>query len=768
LPLIPGARLGPYEVVSLIGSGGMGEVYRARDTRLDRTVAIKIMPSDRSIDPQLRMRFDREAKAAAAVSHPHICSVFDIGWQDDAPYIVMENLDGENLAAHLVRGPILPNLALEYAIQVAGALREAHKHGVIHRDLKPSNVVVTSSGVKLVDFGVAKLLAMRPAAGSSSATRLPETEDGMVLGSLHYMAPEQLEGRGVDARADIFSFGAVLFEMLTGTPAFVGDSKAALVTAVLTRQPPRPSSIVPDVPRELDDIVRDCLTKQSSSRPTSEAVVSRLLAVSHWPHEGGRGGSPSSRQRRIRALVVLPVETRLRTESPEAFAEGMTDGLISALARFHAIRVISRTSSLRYRASSTPILQIGRELRVDAVLAASVGEDDTRGLSLNAELIDAVAESRIWSASYTFDRADVLRIQEQVADDIARHLRLSIPGVHGRILRRKAVSRESHEAYLKGRFCFDNRIGDWLETSFDALQTAIQHDREFAPAHAALSRWFCVSSLRTMRRKSAVPGHVGWIDGLRKAEEEARFALRCDPQLGEAHAALGRVMWLHWRFAEAEDAYSKAFAVEPNAGVTHGSYCEFLTILGRLAEAIRHGETARELDPLATYAYEALAGSLYAARRAEQCAAVVEAGLELAPNAGVLLYFKGKTEALSGDCAAAAHTLRTARQIMADHPAVLAALAAVLVKTGNETEVADLLNTLVRQYDEPTNVAEVHAAMGNARQALDYLEAAYERRTPGLLDLAVDPAFDPLRSHPRFLRLLRAIGLPVVEVDLQP
>ena len=763
MSFVLGTRLGPYELVSLIGSGGMGEVYKAHDTRLNRTVAIKVLAGHHAHDSDLRMRFEREARAAAAVGHPNICSVYDIAWQDDVSYIVMEYLEGENLAGRLGRGSLAVNAVFEYAIQIADALREAHRHGVIHRDLKPSNVMLTTSGVKLVDFGVAKVRAVQSSLGSALSTRLPDTEHGTVLGTLQYMAPEQLEGAEVDDRADVFSLGALLYEMLTGAPVFAAESKAGVIAAVLTHKPAEPSAMAPGVPAELDQIVLDCLAKQRDSRPTSDAVVRRLRTVSQSQFDLVAALPSRHRQRHIRSIAVLPVETRLKAESAEAFSEGLTEGLISALARFPALRVISRTSSLRYRHASTPISQIGRELHVDAILAGSVTEDDTGRLSLSAELIDAVAESRLASASHTFNRTDVLRVQEQVADEIAGQIRLSGSNTRGRTRRRHVISRDGHEAYLKARFCFDNRIGDWLANSFEALQTAIKHDREFAPAHAALSRWFIAAAGKKGESGTEL-GSVDWIDGLQRGEEEARLALQCDPQLGEAHIALGRVMYLRWRFADAEDAFARALAVEPNAAEIHVAYANFLSIIGRTDEAVRHAEKAKELDPLATYVYELLSGTLYAARKFKACGEAAEAGLELSPNSGVLAYFKGQAEAYSGNLTAAAESLKAARLITSDHPATLAALAAVLSKSGHDVEAAGLLDSLVRRGDDPVYFSEICAAMGNVREGLDWLEAAYQQRSPELLNLAVDPAFDPLRTHPRFRRLLRAIGLPFVEV----
>ena len=741
----------------------MGQLYSAVDTRLGRRVAIKVLATHLLDDAELRLRFDREARAAAAVNHPNICTVFDIGWQGDTPFIVMEYLDGQSLAARLALGPLEPNAAIAHAIQIAHALRETHKHGVIHRDLKPSNVMLTALGVKVVDFGVAKLKAEMNL--SAASTRGPDTEPGTILGTLQYMAPEQLEGSDVDERVDVFSLGALLYEMLTGTAAFAAPTKAAVIAAILSRSPAPPSSVVPQISREVDAIVLDCLAKGRDARPTSDTLVDRLEAAAQM-RSRSRPRKARQQHRPIRAIAVLPVEANIRSESAAAFSDGVTDGLISALVRFRALRVISRASCLKYRASSLPLAQIGRELKVDAVLVSSINEDETGKLTLTTELIDAATESRAWSGSYAFERSSVLQIQEQVGDDIASQIHLSGSTAQARRGRRPVVSQPGHAAYLKARFCLENRIGNWVDTSFEALQTAIAHDPDFAPAHAALSKWYVLAAARKPGSKSdGVTAAISWADGLRRAEEEARVALTLDPRLGEAHSRLASVLCMRWQFDDAERSYLKALALEPNAVGTHTAYSEFLTFMGRFEEALVHLEAAKQRDPFATSLYERFAVTHYAARDFVACAAAVAAGLELGPASGVLAYFKGQAESHSGNVHDAVATLRTARTLMADHPAVVAALAAALVRAGQRDEAEALLSALVERTDDVVHISEVHAALGNTGDALDALEVGYQRRSPELLNLAADPAFDPLRRHPRFIRLLREIGLPTLNLE---
>jgi serine/threonine-protein kinase len=320
------------------------------------------------------------------------------------------------------------------------------------------------------------------------------------------------------------------------------------------------------------------------------------------------------------------------------------------------------------------------------------------------------------------------------------------------------VSRDAYNAYLRARFIFDNRIGDWLPASFDALSAAIKSDKNFAPAHAALSRWFISAWLRAIRHSSASPSDQTWRENLQKGEAEARLALKLDPALAEAHASLAQVLWLQWRFADAEGAYLRALELNPNASIAHSSYSECLAILDRAPEAIEHAAIAKELDPLATHVYEASAGALYSARRFPECVAACQEGLVLTPRAGVLWYFKALAAMWGGDLETAVTSASRARELLSDHPAGRAGLGIVLARRGDSAAATQILEELIKD-NAAVSVAELATALGNLSDALDWLEAAFERRLPNLLSVGVDPNFDALRTHPRFERLLRGIGL---------
>ena len=596
----------------------MGEVYRAHDTRLGRDVAIKLLPERYAADLDSRLRFEREARAAAALSHPHICPIFDIGQHEQLPFIVMEYLKGETIADRLARGKLPLDVTIDYGSQIVDALAEAHRQGVVHRDLKPSNVMLVRSGVKLVDFGLAKVRHDVLDRFGSASTRLPDTGHGTLLGTLQYMAPEQLEGSDVDAGADMFSFGALLYEMVTGSPAFASDSRAGLIAAILVRQPAAPGQLAPAMPSELEALIVECLAKERMYRPTSESIARRL----HGIRDGWRATPSSahsrSRTKCIRSIAVLPFKTTLATESDEAFSDGMADGVITSLAAFPELRVISRTSTRRYKNSSKRLSEVARELKVDGVLTGDVQEKESGLLSLSIELAEGTTEARVWSEHYVCERADVLNVQEQIAQSVAAKIRLS-GALNERIPRKRRVNRESHEEYLKGRFHFDNRLGNWIDTSFEAFSAAIKHDRTFAPAHVALGRWYVLTALRGRRADLAVESAAGWREKWRKAEDSMRHALKLDANLAEAHAALGLVLCLRWRFDEAEQAFRRSLALGPSIAFTHGSYSEFLSITNRPDKAVAHAEVAKEHDPFATYVFERLACALFAASRFADC-----------------------------------------------------------------------------------------------------------------------------------------------------
>ncbi len=734
----------------------MGEVYRARDPRLERDVAIKVLPPRLAAEPDLRLRFEREAKAVAALSHPHICAIFDVGFEGGHQFLVMELLAGETLANRMARGPLPLDSSIEYARQIAAALAEAHRQGIVHRDLKPSNVMLVRTGAKLLDFGVARFHPQPAGLDGSASTKLPDTARGVLLGTLQYMSPEQLEGRDLDGRADLFALGVLLYEMTTGVAPFAADSKAGMIAAILDRTPPHASSFNGSVPAALDRLIEQCLEKRQHHRPTADDVARRLRAMTVEPHAKTTVQTRRNRSKTVRSLVVLPFSAVLRNEGGDVFGDGMAEGLIGCLGSYPELRVISLASARRYRGSKKTPSEIGSELRVDAVLRGGVEESSAGELLLTATLTDTTHDERVWSGEFRCERADVLNIEAQIAEAVAAHIRLSAKASGAR---RRRLNAESHEAYLRGKFHFDNRLGNWLESSFDALTAAIKLDRTFAPAHAALCRWYTVAALRQAAGVDISPFHIDWRDGRRKAEDEARLALKWDPLLADAHSALGRVLTLRWNFEESESAFRRSLELDSGHAVAHNSYSTLLSITNRHADAITHAEIARDHDPLATYVYEQLAFAFYNARQFDACVEACRQGLELNPGDAVIEYFRGLALGMLERFEPAVESLRAACAQMPTSPFLKSSLASVLIRSGASETASSILCELERQHRDPVSLAEMYVAMGRDQDALSQLEAAFQKESPQLLGVFNDPRFISLSPHPRFRRLLQAVGL---------
>jgi TolB-like protein/Flp pilus assembly protein TadD len=632
--LAPGARLGPYEIVAAIGAGGMGEVYKARDTRLDRTVAIKVLLPGAAADPERRRRFEQEARAASALNHPHICVVHDIGSHEGIDYLVMEHLTGETLAQRLAKGPLPLDQALTVAMELAEALAVAHKQGIIHRDLKPGNVMLTKTGAKLLDFGLAKLRAHGPSAAlpetSSPTEAVPASGLSTVLGTLPYMAPEQLEGKEADQRSDLFSFGAVVYEILTGRRAFEGSTAPAVIAAVMSSDPPPVSSLRPTVPPLLDRLVKECLAKDPDdrwqnahdvadelrwvSRPGGAAEVARrpwlagrvrlwvvaaalalaALAIGvaafwlsgAWTTAGPR--APSA----INSVAVLPLESLSGDASQDYFAVGLTDSLINELAQIGALRVISRTSVMRYKGTRKPLQEIARELNnVGAIVEGTVMREAGR-VAITVRLIDTASDAQLWSQSYDRDLTDILTLRREIARSVAQGIRAALkPEEERRLSRRETVNPEAFDAYLRTiELRSRGAIAANYQAALESARQAVRLDARFAEAYVELA--FVNASL-WWYYFDHVPERVS------EARSAADKALEIDPLLADAHRAKGIVLYhLDLDYERALREFSIALDRNPSDSQSL-AYVGYVTRRqGRMDEAVSHLEKALAVDPL--------------------------------------------------------------------------------------------------------------------------------------------------------------------------
>jgi serine/threonine-protein kinase len=791
-----GSSLGPYRIEGPLGAGGMGEVFRGVDTRLNRQVAIKVLPGGIAIDDLVRARFAREARAVAALTHPHICTLYDVGRHDRVDYLVMEYLEGETLAARLQQGPLPFDLALTYANEIAGALDHAHRHGIIHRDLKPANIMLTAAGAKLLDFGLAKFRTSAGAAAESDETHavdaadnagpgLPEhresafaqTTRGAILGTVRYMPPEQFDGYDVDARSDLFSFGAVLYEMLTGKRAFDGDDATSIRAAILEREPPLVSSLQPQVPAAVDEIVRRCLAKKPDDRwQTAADVIHELKEVIQartqtsmsgghawrwvaaaaiaavagstlWMTMGRRGVSPGQ----IRSIAVLPLENL--SGDQEYFADGMTEQLIADLARIRALRVISRTSTRQYKDARKPVPDIARELQVDAIIEGSVIASSDK-VQITAKLIRGTTGEIIWTQSFERDVKDVLSLQREVARAITGKVDITLtPQEQVRLATARSVDPEVHRQVLLGRFQAAKSTEDGFRKAVQHFETAIASDGSNAPAHAGLAEAYIGLSGYYVHPRTVMP----------PAKQAAQTAIRLDESLAEAHAALGFIHLVYdWNGPAAEKELLRALDLNSTLADARLNYAAYLTSQGRLEPAVLEIRKAVDLDPqsIRTHAFGTL--FLIFARSFDEAIELARKGLEFEPNSAFTLAFQGAAYAEKGRFDEAVANLERAAQLDKS-PTILALRAHVLAVAGRKTEAQKLIRHVEEEtkdrYFCPYEIATAYVSLGDEDTAVRWFRKGIEDRADCMPWLGVEPWMDRFRPDPRYTNLLREIGL---------
>jgi TolB-like protein/Flp pilus assembly protein TadD len=787
MALAPGTRLGAYEILSPLAAGGMGEVYRARDTKLDRAVAVKVLPERLSDDAESLARFEREAKAVAALSHPNILAIHDFGTHDGVCYAVMELLEGETLRERLERGPVPRRPAVDYALQVARGLAAAHERGFVHRDIKPENLFVTRDGhVKILDFGLAKKVPVESAGDETSApTVTGRTEPGTVMGTLSYMSPEQVRGLPLDHRTDIFSFGAVLYEMLSGRKAFAGPTAADTGSAILNSEPPEiPAPAGAADP--LVSVIRHCLEKDPKNRFQSAGDVAFALKeatpgvppVAREPIRVGRTAlfvlaaagilaaaalaflyarrtarrGPAATAG-IASLAVLPLENLSRDPAQEYFSDGMTDELITNLARIGSLRVISRTSVMSYKGTRKPLSAIARELGVDGVVEGSVMRSGDQ-VRITAQLIHGPTDRHLWAQSYQRDLRDVLAMQSEVARAIAGEIRTTLtPQDDQRLGGARRVDPAAHELYLKGRYALNDQSEAGIRNAIALFRQAIEKDPRFAPAYAGLS-----DSYSYLRSTYAAPKDV-----MPQAKEAARRALELDETLAEAHVSQGQIDFFYdFDWIAAEKEFRRAIELNPNLAEAHDGYASYLTGMNRPGEAIREIERAENLDPRSPVILADAGWVFYCARDYPRAERESRRALEIDPGNWVAIVTLGVALEKQGKVEDAIATLETARR-SDDSPTILEMLGGAYAaggKTGKAGEIlASLQQRAARRYVCPYEIATVHAGLGDRDAAFRTLEQAVDEKADCIPWIQADPKIDPLRADPRYAPLLRRIGL---------
>jgi TolB-like protein/tetratricopeptide (TPR) repeat protein len=789
--LEPGGRLGGYEVLGRLGAGGMGEVYRARDPRLDREVAIKILPRRFMEDAEYLARFEREARMLAALNHPHIATIHGLEDIEPSPgsgqstvrAIVLELVEGETLAERIARGRVPIGEALAIARQIAEALDAAHVKGIVHRDLKPANVKLTPGGVvKVLDFGLAKLTGgPDDRDASKQATMLAGTKAGVILGTTAYMSPEQARGQPVDKRTDIWSFGCVLFELLTASSAFHGGTMTDTLAAIVDREPAW-DRLPAATPAGVRRLLQRCLEKDASRRlrdigdVRAELEEPRVGAARRtvWPWVAAaaalaavvvvalvvsRGVFNRSTEATalppIRSVAVLPLADLSARSDESYFSSGMTDELIGALAKIRAWRVISRTSVMQYKDTSKALPVIAKELGVDALVEGTVQRVNDR-VRITVRLVRAGREEEnLWTQSYDRDVRDVLDVQADVARSIASQVKLTLtPVEQERLAARHPVDPNVFNLYLKGRALADQGTEDAIVKGIAYLEQALQTDPKYAPAHAAMA----------LAYGSLTPDYRAPKDVMPKSREHAVRAIELDDTLSEAHTALARVMFFYdWDWAGAENEIRHAIDLNTSSADAHDLYGSYLTAVEQHAKAIAELKLARELNPSALTTYSSLLATYMFARQYDSAIEESRRALAAYPNFAFAYAWLGMAYAMKGQFAEALPALTRARELD-DNVTTTHFLAIAQAAAGNKAEATRLVKLLEvaaeNRYTCAYEVATVHLHLGDRETAMQWIRRGMEEQCDCMVWLKAEPWMDPLRVDPRYADLVKRIGFP--------
>lgn len=781
MPLSTGTKLGPYKILAPIGAGGMGEVYRAHDSRLNRDVAIKVLPEHLAKDPDALARFRREAMAVAALAHPNILVLYDVGSEQDVQYAVMELLEGETLRERLSRGPLAWRKVAGFGSAIAEGLAAAHSKAIVHQDVKPANIFLTSDGrVKILDFGLAQ---MRKAPSESEDTATVTEAGPAVMGTIGYMSPEQVRGDKAEAASDIFSLGCVLYEMVTGRRAFAGKSATDTMASILRDEPPAATDSGQSSSADLDRVIERCLAKNPAQRFHSAhdlAFALRSLSSSAGeqppiaaPRRPGLGRVAAAvalvlilaavgfyfwrnrPSRRIDSLAVLPFVNMSGSADTDYLSDGITESLIDNLSELPDLKVMSHSAVFRYKGKEIDPRAVGRELGVRAVLTGQVTQHGS-DLSVRTELVNVDDNAALWGEEYNRNLMDALAVQNDIAHQIVEKLKLRLSGSQmTRMVKRQTDNPEAYQLYLKGRHYAGKFDPENLNKGRDYLRQAIALDPNFALAFDGLSYYYSLLFDWFEPENEVGP----------KALEAARKALELDPNLVEAHVELGGVhLFYDFDWGSAEREFRRALDLNPNYAIAHAWNAWYLIYMGRSSEGLAEARKAVQLDPLSAENQYLTGWFLFYSRRYAEALTEVNKALELDPSLWVSYFIQGQCYQQLGRFPEALAALKKSQEILGDNPSPpLAGEARVYALSGRRADALRTLDRLLalsqRTQVSKYAIATVYAALGDKDQAFARLNQAYDEHSFLLGSLQVDPELDPLRSDPRFQGLLQRMKL---------
>jgi len=781
-----GQTISHYKITEKLGGGGMGVVYKAEDTRLGRNVALKFLPEELQQDSTSRKRFLREAKSAAALDHPYICHIHEVGEVEGKSFISMEYVQGETLKEKLAVGPLPLNDALKTATEIAEALEAAHKNDIVHRDLKPSNIMLTPEGhVKVMDFGLAKRVT--PSEGQEEEVTTALTREGSTLGTIPYMSPEQVRGQEVDTRSDIFSFGVVLYEMLAGVNPFSKSGHMETAKAVLSDTAPPLTRYTEDIPLLLQHTIKKMLAKEPDQRyqlihevrtnldelivTSGESVATTAVAAAIpakrsylWPVVGGGVVAllllallfpltVTTPAEAIDSIAILPFENRSGDPELEYVSDGIAEGIINRLSQLSGLNKVISSASLRgYKGKAINPQTVTQEVDVRAVVIGSLTQLE-ENIRINVELIDGENNSTVWGETYTRPRSALYELEETLSKEIADALGIQLTGEEEeRLIKRYSENSQAHEAYLKG--VFERAKGGGFEKAIQYFEEALEKDPNYALAYAALAQIYCIPRAAAVLR-------IPLREATLKAEEMAMKALELDPELGDAHGAMGIVKERYYGdLAGAERELELALELSPSSPGVHNPYARFLGRTGRFDEAIAFMRRAQQLDPLS---FQISAAQLFMeARRYDEAIEQCQAALAINPNnrrAYELLALANELKGLYEEAVAAYQELLT---LQGASEAEVTGLAEAYATSGQEGYWRWRLERAKQRDVGALTFARIYAVLGETDLAFEQLEKAYDElglSTASFGFLEFHPQWDPLRDDPRFQDLLRRMNL---------